>query len=151
MPDHPRPILLVEDNLRDVELFVGALKNSQLANEIIVARHGGEALDYLYGRGRFAGRPAGHPVVVFLDIKMPKVDGLEVLRQVKGDERLKSIPVVMLTSSREDSDVEKCYALGVNAYVVKPVGFREFTDAIRQTAKLWAVTNEPPPADDQAR
>jgi len=141
-----RPILLVEDNLKDVELTLMALKQNNLANEIIVARHGGEALDYLYRRGNFQDRPAGDPIVVFLDLKMPKVDGLEVLRQLKGDENLRVIPVVMLTSSREEIDLVKSYQLGVNAYVVKPVEFSKFVDAIRQLGMFWAVLNEPPPA-----
>lgn len=145
MSDAFRPILLAEDNLRDVELTLAALKNNHLANEVIVARHGGEALDYLYRRGAFAERPAGHPIVVFLDLKMPKVDGLQVLRQVKSDPNLKAIPIVMLTSSREEVDLVKSYELGVNAYVVKPVGFQQFAEAIRQTGTFWAVINEPPP------
>jgi CheY-like chemotaxis protein len=137
--------LLVEDNLQDVELTLAALKRNKVANEVIVARHGGEALDFLYRRGQFADRAPGHPTVVFLDLKMPKVDGLEVLRQMKGDPVLKAVPVVMLTSSREEGDLVKSYALGVNAYVVKPVGFDEFTDAIRQLGMFWAILNELPP------
>lgn len=138
-------LLLVEDNLNDIELTTTALKQNNLVNEIVVARHGGEALDYLYRRGSFQGRSRGNPIVVLLDLKMPKVDGLEVLRQMKGDESLKVIPVVMLTSSREESDLVKSYQLGTNAYVVKPVGFEQFTDAIRQLGMFWAVLNEPPP------
>ncbi len=140
-----RPILLVEDNLNDVELTLSALKQNNVANEVIVTRHGGEALDYLYHRGNFEKRGPGNPVVVFLDLKMPKVDGLEVLRQMKSDEGLRVIPVVMLTSSREEADLVRSYKLGVNAYVVKPVGFEQFTDAIRQLGIFWAVLNEPPP------
>ena len=140
-----RPILLVEDNLGDIELTLAAWKRHHVANEIVVARHGGEALDYLHSQGQFQNRPAGHPVVVFLDLKMPKVDGLEVLRQMKGDETLKTIPVVMLTSSREESDLIKSYQMGANAYVVKPVGFEQFREAIRQLGIFWAVLNEPPP------
>ena len=140
-----RPILLVEDNLNDIELTRAALKLHHLANEIVVTRHGGEALDYLYRRGSFNDRKPGYPAVVFLDLKMPKVDGLEVLRQMKGDTALKIIPVVMLTSSREEADLVKSYRLGVNAYVVKPVGFDQFADAIRQLGMFWAVLNEPPP------
>jgi CheY-like chemotaxis protein len=140
-----RPILLVEDNLNDIELTLAAFKHNRLANEVIVARHGGEALDYLYCRGKYQGRPVGHPLVIFLDLKMPMVDGLEVLRTVKGDDALKVLPVVMLTSSREESDLVKTYRLGVNAYVVKPVGFQQFTDAIKQLGMFWAVINEPPP------
>ena len=140
-----RPILLVEDNLNDIELTQAALKQHHVANDIVVTRHGGEALDYLYCRDSFKDRKHGHPAVVFLDLKMPKVDGLEVLRQMKGDYSLKVIPVVMLTSSREEADLVKSYRLGVNAYVVKPVGFDQFVDAIRQLGMFWAVLNEPPP------
>lgn len=139
-----RPILLVEDNLNNVELTLSALKQNNVANEVIVTRHGGEALDS-YHRGNFEKRGPGNPVVVFLDLKMPKVDGLEVLRQMKSDEGLRVIPVVMLTSSREEADLVRSYKLGVNAYVVKPVGFEQFTDAIRQLGIFWAVLNEPPP------
>ena len=138
-------ILLVEDNLNDIELTVSTLRQNNLANEIDVARHGGEALDHLYRRGAFQGRIGGNPIVVLLDLKMPKVDGLEVLRQMKGDPSLKMIPVVMLTSSREETDLVKSYQLGANAYVVKPVGFEQFADAIRQLGIFWAVLNEPPP------
>lgn len=140
-----KPILLVEDNLNDIELTLAALKKNHLANEVVVARHGGEALDYLHRRGIHEGREPGHPVVVFLDLKMPKVDGLEVLRHMKGDELLKLIPVVMLTSSREESDLVASYRLGVNAYVVKPVDFEQFVGAIRQLGMFWAVLNETPP------
>lgn len=140
-----RPILLVEDNLKDVELVLAALKKNNLANEVVVARDGEEALDYLYRRGKFQSRDQGLPIVVFLDLKMPKVDGLEVLRQMKSDDALRVIPVVMLTSSREEADLVKSYQFGVNAYVVKPVGFQQFVDAIKQTGMFWAVINEPPP------
>ena len=140
-----RPILLAEDNLKDIELVLAALKRNNLANEVVVARDGAEALDYLYRRGQFRSRDEGLPIVMLLDLKMPKVDGLEVLRQIKSDDALKIIPVVMLTSSREEADLVKSYKLGVNAYVVKPVGFQEFVDAIKQTGMFWAVVNEPPP------
>lgn len=140
-----RPILLVEDNLNDIELTMAALKHNHVANETVVARHGGEALDYLHRRGNFQNRDAIDPIVVFLDLKMPKVDGLEVLRQMKSNDSLKLIPVVMLTSSREETDLIKSYKMGVNAYVVKPVGFDQFTDAIRQLGMFWAVLNEAPP------
>ena len=140
-----KPILLVEDNLNDIELTLAALQKNHLINEVIVARHGGEALDYLYRRGAHAAREPGNPVVVFLDLKMPKVDGLEVLRHMKGDELLKLIPVVMLTSSREECDLVASYRLGVNAYVVKPVGFEQFVGAIQQLGMFWAVLNETPP------
>jgi CheY-like chemotaxis protein len=144
-----RPILLVEDNLNDIELTLAALKRNHVANEIIVTRHGGEALDFLYRRGEFQNRTPGRPVVVFLDLKMPKVDGLEVLRQMKGDADLKIIPVVMLTSSREEGDLVRSYQLGANAYIVKPVGFEQYSEAIRELGIFWAVLNEPPP--DPAR
>lgn len=140
-----RPILLVEDNLNDIELMLAALKQNHLANEVVIARHGGEALDYLYCRGPFKDRAKGSPIVVFLDLKMPKVDGLEVLRQMKSDDSMKTLPVVMLTSSREETDLLKSYQMGVNAYVVKPVGFDQFVDAVRQIGMFWAVLNEPPP------
>lgn len=143
MPDL-RPILLVEDSSRDAEMTMAALKKSNFANEVVLARHGGEALDYLYRRGMFTDRPPGDPLVVFLDLKMPKVDGLEVLQKVKSDPALKLIPIVMLTSSCEEVDLVTSYKLGVNAYVVKPMGFREFTDAISQTGLFWAAINETP-------
>lgn len=140
-----RPILLAEDNPRDVELTMSALKRNRVLNEIIVVRHGEEVLDYLHCRGTYADRVRGHPLVIFLDLKMPKVDGIEVLRQVKSHDTLRVIPIVMLTSSREETDLVKSYALGVNAYVVKPVGFQQFVEAIRQMGMFWAVINEPPP------
>lgn len=142
-----RRILLVEDNRNDVELALAALETHNLANEITVARDGAEALDFLHRRGRFADRADGNPVVVLLDIKMPKLTGLEVLERMKSDPKLKTIPVVMLTSSREEPDLARAYALGVNAYVVKPVDFAQFTDAVRQVGAFWAVLNEPPSDD----
>jgi CheY-like chemotaxis protein len=141
-----RRILLVEDNPNDVELTLAALAEHHLANEVVVLRDGAEALDYLYGRGAHASRQDNNPALVLLDLKMPKVDGLEVLRQMKADARLKTIPVVMLTSSREEKDLIESYRLGVNAYVVKPVDFPEFVDAVKQLGAFWAVVNEPPPA-----
>jgi CheY-like chemotaxis protein len=140
-----KPILLVEDNPKDVELTLAALEESQLANEVVVVRDGAEALDFLYRRGAYHGRNVIDPAVVLLDLKLPKVDGLEVLAQVKGDPQLRHMPVVMLTSSREESDLVRSYELGVNAFVVKPVGFREFFDAIQDLGVFWAVLNEPPP------
>jgi len=140
-----KPILLVEDNPKDLELTLSALARSQLANDVVTVRDGEEALDYLFCRGDFAGRPNGLPAVVLLDLKLPKVDGLEVLRAIKSDPGMQALPVVMLTSSREEQDVVRSYKLGVNAYVVKPVGFREFVDAIRDLGVFWAVLNEPPP------
>ncbi len=137
-------ILLAEDNLKDIELALEALEENNLANDVVVVRNGAEALDYLYRRGEFSARPEGNPVVVLLDLKMPKVDGMEVLRQVKGDELMKMIPVVMLTSSREEQDLVKSYQLGANAYVVKPIDFHRVIDAIKQLGLFWAVLNEPP-------
>jgi CheY-like chemotaxis protein len=145
MTANVKKILLVEDSEQDVELTISALETNHLANQVDIARDGAEALDYLYRRGTFATRPTDHPVVVLLDLKMPKVDGLEVLRQMKADSELRSIPVVMLTSSREEQDLVKSYALGVNAYVVKPVNFQQFVDSVKQLGCFWAVINEPPP------
>ncbi len=125
-------ILLVDDDSRDIELAIISLEEHNLANQVAVARDGAEALDYLYRRGRFADRPAGHPVVIFLDLKMPKVDGREVLHQVKGDPNLKAIPTVVLTSSREERDLVESYSLNANAYVVKPVSFESFIEVIKQ-------------------
>jgi CheY-like chemotaxis protein len=138
-------ILLVEDNERDVELTLAALEEHNLANEVVTARDGAEALDYFYRRGKFAGHANGLPVVVLLDLKMPRVDGLEVLRQMRGDAKLRHVPVVMITSSREEQDLVNSYQLGVNAYVVKPVDFQKFVDSIKQIGFFWAIINEPPP------
>ncbi|TFW20846.1 response regulator [Massilia arenosa] len=140
-----KPILLVEDNPHDLELTLIALEKSQLANEVIVARDGAEALDYLHARGKYANRTAGNPAVVLLDLKLPKVDGIEVLREIRTTGMLRSLPVVMLTSSREEQDLLRSYELGVNAYVVKPVDFKEFVRAIADLGVFWAVLNEPPP------
>ena len=137
-------ILLVEDNPKDVELALAALDEHKLANEVVVARDGAEALDYLYQRGQFKMRSPGNPAVILLDLKMPKVDGLEVLRQIKSDADLKTVPVVMLTSSREEKDLVASYNLGVNAYVVKPVHFQQFVDAVKELGVFWAIINEPP-------
>ncbi len=138
-------ILLVEDDPKDVELTLTALEDYNLANEVVVARDGEEALDYLFRRGAFTTRSNDNPAVLLLDLKLPKVDGLEVLQQVKSDERLRMIPVVVLTSSREETDVVASYRLGVNAYVVKPVDFHEFVNAIRELGIFWAIINAPPP------
>lgn len=138
-------ILLVEDSVNDVELTLGALAENHLANEVVVVRDGEEALDYLYRRGVFKLRAPGHPAVVLLDLKLPRVDGLEVLKQIKGDSDLSSVPVVMLTSSREEQDLLRSYRQGVNAYVVKPVDFHEFVAALRELGLFWAVINQPPP------
>lgn len=140
-----RPILLVEDNAKDLELTLAALAKCQLANSIVVVRDGAEALDYLYERGGHAGRTPGDPAVVLLDLKLPKVDGLEVLAQVKSDPDRRQIPVVMLTSSREERDLIQSYERGVNAFVVKPVDFNAFFEAIQDLGMFWAVLNEPPP------
>ncbi len=144
-------ILLAEDNVRDVELTLDALGEHNLANEVVVVHDGAEALDYLYHRGRFKMRGDGNPAVILLDLKMPKVDGLEVLRTIKNDETLKMIPVVMLTSSREEQDLVESYKLGVNAYVVKPVSFHDFVEAVKQLGAFWAILNEPPPGSVKTR
>jgi CheY-like chemotaxis protein len=138
-------ILLVEDDPRDVELTLTALEDHKLANEVTVARDGQEALDYLYRRGQFASRPNENPAVMLLDLKLPKVDGLEVLKKIKSDEHLKTIPVVVLTSSHEEQDMMRSYKLGVNAYVVKPVDFHEFIGAVKELGMFWAIINQPPP------
>jgi CheY-like chemotaxis protein len=138
-------ILLVEDNPNDIELTLTALAENHLANEVVVVRDGAEALDYLFRRGIFQLRVLGQPAVVLLDLKLPKVDGMEVLRQLKADAELKKVPVVMLTSSREEQDLLASYNLGVNAYVVKPVDFTEFVQALNKLGLFWAVINEPPP------
>lgn len=138
-------ILLVEDDPKDVELTLTALAEYNLANEVVLARDGEEALDYLSARGNSGGGMNGYPAVVLLDLKLPKVDGLEVLSRIRSDENTKAIPVVMLTSSCEERDVVDSYKLGVNAYVVKPVDFHEFVNAIRELGVFWAIINEPPP------
>ncbi|MBZ5556186.1 MAG: response regulator [Acidobacteriia bacterium] len=141
-----RRILLAEDSVNDAELTLTALRANRLVNEVIVVRDGAEALDYLHCRGAYADREAGHPAVMLLDLKMPKIDGLEVLRHVKTDPELRTIPVVVLTSSREEQDLVHSYNLGVNAYVVKPVDFHAFVDAMSLLGGFWAVLNEPFPA-----
>jgi CheY-like chemotaxis protein len=138
-------ILLVEDDPKDVELTLTALDEYNLANEVVVATDGEQALDYLYYRGKFMQRARENPAVLLLDLKLPKVDGLEILKQLKADEKLRMIPVVVLTSSREERDMVTSYQLGVNAYVVKPVDFHEFVNAIKELGIFWAVINEPPP------
>ncbi len=140
-----KSILMVDDSPRDVELTLDALAQNNLANEVVVARDGAEALDYLRRRGAFATRPAGNPALVLLDLKMPLVDGIEVLRQIKNDLQLKIIPVVVMTSSREESDLVTSYQLGANAYIVKPVNFQDFVAAVKLLGTFWAVVNEPPP------
>lgn len=138
-------ILLVEDDPKDIDLTLAALGEYRLANEVIVVRDGAEALDYLHTKGNYRSRARENPAVVLLDLKLPKVDGLEVLREIRSDERLKLIPVVVLTSSREDRDMVASYKLGVNAYVVKPVDFHEFVNAVKELGVFWAMINEPPP------
>ncbi len=138
-------ILLAEDNDNDLELTLTALQECRLSNEVEVVRDGAEALDYIYLRGAYAERSVGQPCVILLDLKMPRVDGLEVLRQLKSDSALRKIPVVMLTSSREEKDLIDSYDLGVNAFVVKPVDFDQFVSAIRALGMFWAIVNEPPP------
>jgi DNA-binding response OmpR family regulator len=144
-------ILMVEDDSKDVELSLTALDQYNLANEVVVARDGEEALDYLYRRGKFMARSNGNPAVILLDLKLPKVDGLEVLGRIRADDALKLIPVVVLTSSREERDMVASYELGVNAYVVKPVDFHEFVNAVKELGVFWAVVNEPPPGSVRAR
>ncbi len=138
-------ILLVEDSANDVALSLAALEEINLANEVVVVRDGQQALDFLFRRGEYQGRTDGNPAVVLLDLKLPKVDGIEVLTQVKRDSSLKSIPVVMLTSSREEQDLARSYGLGVNAYVVKPVAFPDFVAVLKELGLFWAVVNQPPP------
>lgn len=138
-------ILIVEDNENDLELTLDSLNESNLANNVDVARDGEEALDYLFKRNKFSGRDGNNPIVILLDIKLPKINGLEVLRTIKMNDHFKNIPVVILTSSREDRDLHEGYSLGVNAYVVKPVEFNSFADAMKTLGMFWAVINEPPP------
>ena len=139
-----KQILLVEDSAKDRELVIGVLEDNKIANKIDIAIDGEEALNYLYKKGKYKNRKTNNPCVVLLDIKMPKVDGLEVLRQIKGDKKLKIIPVVVLTSSREETDMVKSYKLGVNAYVVKPVEFNDFFRAVKELGIFWAIINETP-------
>jgi CheY-like chemotaxis protein len=140
-----RTILLAEDSPNDVELSIAALRENHLVNDVVVTRDGAETLDYLYRRNQHEGRAGGNPALLLLDLKMPKVDGIEVLRQIKRDPHLRTIPVVVLTSSREEEDLLRSYDLGVNAYVVKPVEFAEFVEAVKTIGAFWAVVNEPPP------
>ena len=144
-------ILLVEDSSKDAELALHALAAYNLAGDVLHVHDGAEALDYLYRRGEFSGRADGNPAVVLLDLKMPKVDGIEVLRQIKGEPDLSTIPVVVLTSLREDRDLQAAYRLGVNAYVVKPMRFADFVDAVKQVGAFWTVLNELPPGSAPRR
>lgn len=143
--DMLKPIVLVEDNPNDLELTLVALERARLVNEVITLRDGAEALDYLCGKGDWDGREKGNPAVILLDLKLPKVTGLEVLQHLKNDPDLRRVPVVMLTSSREEPDLKRSYELGVNAYVVKPVNFNDFVRAVQELGGFWAVLNEPPP------
>jgi CheY-like chemotaxis protein len=142
-------ILLVEDSPADAELAMHGLAEYHLANEVLHVRDGVEALDYLYRRGPFAARPEGNPALVLLDLKMPRLDGTAVLQQLKADPHMQMIPVVVMTSSREEADLYRTYALGANAYVVKPVKFHEFVEAVKQVGSFWGVINEPPPGTIQ--
>jgi CheY-like chemotaxis protein len=144
-----KPILLVEDNPHDLELTLVALERGRLVNEVVVARDGAEALDYLHKRGPYRDRPDGNPAFILLEL--PKVDGLQVLESIKSSVELRQVPVVMLTSSREEQDLIRSYRLGVNAYVVKPVGFQEFMEVVQEVGGFWAVLNEPPPGSARAR
>jgi len=139
-----KTILLAEDNPRDVELTIEALKEHNLANQVVVVHDGVEVMEYLNYEGKFKDRKKGNPVVLLLDIKMPRMDGLEALEAIRSNEKLKMLPVVMLTSSRQEPDLKKCYALGVNAYVVKPVEFKDFLDAVKHIGVFWAILNENP-------
>ncbi|GKS63335.1 response regulator [Nitrospira sp.] len=140
-----KPIILAEDNPRDAELALAAMEEEHISDKVVLCHDGAEVLDYLYCRGQFKSRLRGNPAVIFLDLKMPKVNGLEVLRTIKADINLRPIPVVMLTSSREERDLAESYALGANAYVVKPVEFHKFLSAVKELGTFWGVINEPPP------
>ncbi len=145
-----KKILLVEDNENDIELTLNALQESRLSNEVHAVRDGAEALDYMYYRNKYTDRAEGVPCVILLDLKMPRVDGIEVLRTLKSDDNLRHVPIVMLTSSREERDLVLSYDLGVNAFVVKPVDFTQFVQAIRNLGMFWAIINEPPPVKVKA-
>jgi CheY-like chemotaxis protein len=140
-----KPIVLAEDNPRDAELALAAMEEEHISDKVVLCHDGAEVLDYLYCRGPYKTRLQGNPAVVFLDLKMPKVNGLEVLRTIKADDKLRAIPVVMLTSSREERDLTESYTLGANAYVVKPVEFHQFLSAVKELGVFWGVINEPPP------
>ena len=145
MSEGPVEILLVEDNPADVELALHALQKNKLSNRIHVVRDGAEALDFIFGTGPYAGRSVNDvPKVILLDLKLPKVDGLEVLKRIKADPRTRVIPIVVLTSSREESDIVASYHLGVNSYIVKPIDFQQFTEAVRQLGMYWLLLNQPP-------
>lgn len=150
MQSSPGSILLVEDDQNDVDLTLAAFRRNRISNEISVLRDGAEALDYLHSSGHYEGRSTGNPSLILLDLKLPKVDGLEVLSDIKKDPCLRTIPTVMLTSSREESDLVKSYDLGANAYVVKPVDFMDFVEAVREIGLFWAVLNQPPPVGQES-
>ncbi len=141
-----KTILLAEDNPQDVELTIEALAEHNIANDVVAVKDGVEAMEYLNCEGQFKNRKKGNPAVLLLDIKMPRMDGIEVLEAIRKNENLKTLPVVMLTSSREEPDLIKCYALGVNAYVVKPVDFKDFLNAVKHIGIFWAMLNEQPPS-----
>ena len=143
-PNQLKKVLLVEDSENDIEITLEALAEYHLANKIVVVRDGAEALDYLFSRGKYATRSGPDPVVVLLDVKLPKLSGIEVLQEIRATERYRHLPVVMLTSSREEPDLQSSYKLGCNAYVVKPVDFAQFTEALKMLGCFWAVLNEPP-------
>ncbi len=145
MPQRLRDILVVDDNDNDVELMLLGLSSLKLANSIAVARDGVEGLDYLYRRGRFAGRSGEHPLFVLLDLNMPRMGGIAMLTEMRRDEDMRTVPVVVMTSSREDPDLRRCYDLGINAYVVKPVDFDQFSRTVTNLGIFWALVNEPPP------
>jgi len=142
---HEIQILLVEDNASDAEMTIRALKKNNLANSLLHLKDGAQALDFIFGEGEYQGQNGiQRPKVILLDLKMPKVNGIEVLRRIKGDERTRKIPVVVLTSSKEDPDIAQCYDLGVNSYVVKPVEFDAFHQAISDLGLYWMIVNQPP-------
>lgn len=146
-----KTILLAEDNLNDIELTLEALTEYKLANRVVVVNNGVEALEYLRCEGKFADRMSGNPAVILLDIKMPKMDGIQVLEAIRSDSKLRMIPVVILTSSREEQDLIRSYNLGINAYVVKPVAFKDFIEAVKHTGIFWAIINELPPDGENAK
>lgn len=149
--NQPRCLLIVDDNANDLELTLRSLQGQQLPHNVCVVSDGVEALDYLYCRGEFSTRVNANPTTVLLDLKMPRLDGFEILQRIKSDPNLKTIPVVVFTSSNQLADMHKCYELGANAFVVKPVDFRQFTERVQQIGTFWSVINEPPPvANDNA-
>lgn len=143
--DYEVEILIIEDNMSDAEMTIRALKKNNLTNKLLHLKDGVEALDFLFARGNYSGRKVENiPKVILLDLKMPKVNGLQVLQKLKSDERTKKIPVVILTSSNEDPDIQECYRLGVNSYVVKPVQFEQFVKSVSELGLYWMLLNQPP-------